>query len=266
LREGTPDAGGQRLRRLPFEGANNFRDLGGYPTVGGRWTRWGLVYRSGSLSNLTGPDLVAFGRLGVRTVFDLRGDTERKLEPDPVPSVHLPVLDELATNEGVGLLRATNVQEAEDAATGVYMGMLTRRAGVYGQLLTRLADPANLPAVVHCTAGKDRTGIAAALLLGALGVERGTVLDDYKLTGEAGVLDAQALRTALVAAGMAPEIAEVILGVPPTPMARVLDELERRYGGTEAYLLGPAGVGPGDLERLRESLTEELGGDSTDNG
>lgn len=244
-------------------GANNFRDLGGYGTAGGRRTRWGLVYRSGSLHNLTESDLVAFGRLGVRAVFDLRGDTERELEPDPVPSVHLPVLDELATNEGADILRATNAQEAEEAAARIYMGMLTRRAGVYGQLLTNLADPANLPAVVHCTVGKDRTGIAAALLLGALGADRETVLYDYKLTGETGVLDAQAIRTALVAAGMAPEITEVILGVPPTPMARVLDELERRYGGTEAYLLGPAGVEPGDLERLRESLTKEPDGDST---
>ena len=251
-------------RRLPFEGARNFRDLGGYPAADGRRTRWGLVYRSGSLHNLTEADLAAFGRLGVRGVFDLRGGTERDLQPNPVPSVHLPVLDELAGEEGLDIVRAKSLEEAVTAVERIYLGMLSRRAGVYGELLKSLADQANLPAVFHCTAGKDRTGIAAALILGALGVDRATVLYDYELTGEVGATDAAALRMALEAAGMAPEAADVVLGAPATPMEHALEELDRRYGGTEAYLLGPAGMGARDIERLREALTEGPTGEGID--
>jgi protein-tyrosine phosphatase len=246
-------------RRLPFEGARNFRDLGGYPSSDGKRTRWRLVFRSGSLHNLTARDLDGFAGLGVRAVFDLRGDTERSLEPDPVPSVHLPVLDERADQDGAGLLRARSCEDAEAAMFRICWGMLERRAVVFGQLMAALAAPANLPAVVHCAGGKDRTGIAAALLLGALGVDRATVLADYCLTGQVASAEAQSFMTALAAAGISAEAAAVILGAPPGPMARALEELDSRYGGTEAYLLGPAGVPREVLRRLRELLTEDGG-------
>ena len=247
--------GDERPRRIPFEGANNFRDLGGYPVAGGKSTRWGLVYRSGRLHNLTEGDLKLFGRLGVRAVFDLRGDTERGLDPDPVPSVHLPILDDLAGEEGVGIIRATTIREAEEAVARIYAGLLRRRARVYGQLLSSLADPANRPAVVHCTAGKDRTGLAAALLLGALGVDRATVLYDYELTGQEDYFDADSLRRTLSAAGVSPAAAHVVIGAPSAPLARALEELDRAYGGTEEYLLGPAGLPPATLCELRQALT-----------
>lgn len=253
--QANPNGSGQP-RRIPFEGAKNFRDLGGYPVPGGKSTRWRLVYRSGRLHNFTEADLESFGRLGVRAIFDLRGDTERELEPDPVPSVHFPVLDELASEEGVGIMRATTAREAEEAVARIYTGLLRRRARVYGQLLTSLADPANRPAVVHCTAGKDRTGIAAALLLGALGVDRPTLLYDYELTGEEDYSDADALRRTLSAVGVAPAAAEVVVRAPSAPLARALEELDRAYGGIDEYLLGPAGLGPATLLDLREALTE----------
>lgn len=246
-------------RRLPFEGAKNFRDLGGYPSFDGRRTRWRLVYRSGNLHELTRADLERFSRLGIKAVFDLRGSAERSLAPDPVPSVHLPVLDEQAAEEGAGLLFARTSEEAEEAVFRLYWGMLERRASVFGQLLAALADPGNLPAVVHCTAGKDRTGIAAALLLSALGVGREAVLSDYRLTGRVADGDAGSLRAALAAAGIAPEAATALLEAPPGPMARALDELDRRFGGAQGYLLGPGGLSAATLGRLRQLLTEDGG-------
>jgi protein-tyrosine phosphatase len=243
-------------RRLPFEGARNFRDLGGYPVAQGVRTRWGLVYRSGTLHKLTGPDLLAFEKLGIRAVFDLRSAAERSYEPDPVPSVHLPVQEALSGEGLVALLRANSAAEAEEAIFHLYVETLQRRAGVFGQLLGALADPANLPAVFHCTAGKDRTGIAAALLLGALGVDRPAILADYELTGEAAAADARTFRRLLVTAGTAPAAVRAILGAPIEPLARALDELDDLYGSTEAYLLGPAGLQAGALRQLRKVMTE----------
>jgi len=245
-----------RLRKLPFEGAKNFRDLGGYPAFDGRTTRWGRVYRSGALHRMTKQDLDIFKDLGVKAVFDLRGDSERNLEPDPVPSVHLPVLDELAATEAAGLLFARSPQEAEEAMSRTYRGMLERRASVFGTLLSNLSRPENLPAVVHCAGGKDRTGIAAALLLSALGVPREHVLEDYALTGQVPLQEAGSLHAALAAAGLPEQAADVVLKAPPGPLARCLEELDSRYGSVEAYLLGPAGVPKATLGSLRELLTE----------
>ncbi|MGC8626174.1 MAG: tyrosine-protein phosphatase [Acidimicrobiales bacterium] len=243
-------------RKLPFEGARNFRDLGGYPVGHGMRTRWGVVYRSGSLHNLTSADLLEFEKLGVRAVFDLRSAAERSFAPDPVPSVHLPVQEALSGEGLVALLQAKSEAEAKEAMFRLYSETLQRRAGVFGQLLSALADPANLPAVVHCTAGKDRTGLAAALLLGALGVDRATVLADYELTGEAAADDARNFHRLLVTAGTAAAAVRAALGAPVEPLARALDELDDLYGGTEAYLLGPGGVEAATLSRLRKVMTE----------
>lgn len=247
---------GAGARWVTFEGATNFRDLGGYPALLGRQTRWGLVYRSGNLHHLTAKDLERFERLGVKAVFDLRGGTERRLEPDPVASFHMPVLDEAASSEAASVLVARSAREAEEALFHIYWGMLERRAAVFGQLLSHLAEPENLPAVVHCAGGKDRTGLAAALLLSTLGVPREVVLEDYALSGEVPAAGSQSLRQALAGAGVPSEAASVLLESPPGPMARCLLEIDRRYGSTEAYLLGPAGVAPATLSRLRELLTD----------
>ena len=97
-------------RRLRFEGVTNFRDLGGYLTADGGSTRWGLVFRSDGLHQMTAPDLMAFGELGVSVVYDLRGDSERTQEPDPVESVHIALLSRHPT------AAATSVREAQIAA------------------------------------------------------------------------------------------------------------------------------------------------------
>jgi protein-tyrosine phosphatase len=243
-------------RFLPLEGATNFRDIGGYPAADGKRTRWGLVYRSGALHRLSPQGLGAFARLGVKAVFDLRGDAERAGAPDPVRSVHLPVLDELAVNEGVRLLVARNAAEAEEAMSRIYWGMLERRAQVFGRLLGELSRHENLPAVVHCAGGKDRTGIAVALLLSALGAPREVVLEDYCLSNQVALREEEAMGRALSAAGAPIEVASVVLGAPPGPLARALEELDRRYGSTEAYLLGPAELSHEALASLRHLLTE----------
>jgi protein-tyrosine phosphatase len=252
----APGAPGNRW--VAFEQCTNFRDLGGYPTGDGRQTRWELVFRSGLLHQLSEADLVSFGRLGIRAVFDLRSIGERQAGPSPVKSVHLPLAEDMATYELMGIFTVSDAHQAEHAVLELYMATLHRRAAILGDLFRRLSEPANLPAVFHCTAGKDRTGLAAALLLSALGADRETVVEDYALTGQVPAPDADTFRPALLAAGVPADAIDVFLGADPGLMAQALAQLDEQYGGPIPYLLGPAGMDQATLEALRALLTEPV--------
>jgi protein-tyrosine phosphatase len=244
-------------RRLPFEGLQNFRDLGGYQTADGGQTVWGQIFRSDSLHKLTTADLVAFERMGVRSVYDLRGDNERETHPNPFDSIQLAVAGQPRDGQG----RAINPEvfalatDGERLLRDLYLGMLLHSAPLFAELLTGLIDPANRPAVFHCHAGKDRTGVAAALLLLALGVDRDDVLDDYELTREFRTIEHQQDSLAnMLAAGMSPEAAAGVLTAPRWAMHEAIEAIDSEYGGIDAYLTGPAGMAPSALSALRGAL------------
>lgn len=255
--EGSREAVVVGERRLAFEGPTNFRDIGGYAVAGGGRTRWGRVFRSDGLHRFNAADLAAFGRLGVRRVYDLRGEVERSSSPDPVESVHLPLLDWYADEAGPDLMNLRTVAAAETLLHDVYVGMLRHSAGAFGDLLGRLATPEGLPAVLHCAGGKDRTGMATALLLGSLGVGRDAVLDDYELTGRFRNAEHEPLLVRLLlAAGIPDQVVVAFLGSPRWAMAGALDWLDREHASVEAYLLGPGGMAPDQLSSLRCLLVE----------
>ena len=243
-------------RLIEFDGANNFRDLGGYPSKFGGRTRWGVLYRAGALHGMTPADLQKFADLGVRQVYDLRGDAERDRLPDPMPSIHVPVISKLmdrgprphfdgltTSDDGFAFMRDVNLA-------------LLNHCGVeFGQMIASFADPDTVPVVFHCTAGKDRTGVVAALTLEALGVDREVVLDDFELTGRYHHVDeASAAFQSMLAHGAAPEVATGALGAPRAMMGDVLDQLDERFGGIEAYLAAEAGLDATTLDRLRTTL------------
>ena len=247
-------------RRVPFTGVTNFRDLGGYPTGDGRRTRWGTVFRSDALHQLTDADLARYGSLGLHAVYDLRGEAERDRYPNPFPSLHLSLLAHVESAPSAAqadLARATDATAGERVLRELYRGMLANAGPVFGRLLAGLADPQRLPAVFHCTGGKDRTGVSAALLLEFLGVTRDDVLDDYELTAR---YRQRAQQTEsyenLLATGMAPEAAAVVLAAPRWAMAETLQVLDEEYGGAEAYLTERAGLRPATLGTLRDLLTD----------
>jgi protein-tyrosine phosphatase len=245
-------------RRVAFEGITNFHDLGGYPTRDGGVLRWGLVFRADALHALTRGDLVLYERLGLRTVYDLRRDVEREQLPDPVPSRPLAIMGEAVAGRAVAPTAAAARRTAADGErvlVDMYLGMMEHSAARLGELLGGLAAADGLPAVFHCHGGKDRTGVAAALLLEAVGVERATVLDDYELTARYRRREQQATTfERLIEAGMAPEAAGGVLSAPRWVMEHALAELDRRHGGVEAYLCGPAGMAPATLHALRDRL------------
>lgn len=199
-------------RRVSFRGLTNFRDLGGYPTSSG-WTRWGRVFRSESLHNFTIDDLAAFDELGVRAIYDLRHDEEREREPGPRPCRHLAVPSPRVEDFDPSMLRERI--DGERWLFEDYRGMLEQAGPVFGALFSALAEPEGTPAVFHCLGGKDRTGLAAALLLSWLGVDRDTVLDDYELSARCGSADRlSAVADIFVAGGIARPAAEGLLSTP----------------------------------------------------
>jgi protein-tyrosine phosphatase len=255
----APTGGGGAVvageRNLGFAGPINFRDLGGYLGARGARTRWGRVFRSDALA-LEDQDLDLFAGLGIRAVYDLRGDSERETSPSRLPAGAHAIESVALISEGspppaVDALLA----DGESFLAGIYLHMLETSALGFGQILTGLADGSRLPAVFHCHAGKDRTGTVAALLLSVLGVAESDILDDYELTSRyrrKERLDAisERLRSEN---GVAPEVAAGILRTPRWAMQSALSELTRRYGGIEGYLTGPAAADrsvPGELRRL----------------
>jgi protein-tyrosine phosphatase len=257
----APHGGGGAVvvgeRRVLFEGVTNFRDLGGYPTVGGYRTRWGRVFRSDALHRFTPEDRAHYDSLRLHAVYDLRGDAERERYPNPFPSVQLALLSRDAAEAATPPERADRqaAAEGEQMLRDMYQGLLRNAGPVFGSLLGALAEPDGLPAVFHCTGGKDRTGMSAALLLEVLGVPRPLVLDDYELTSRFRLRHHQRESYEnLLAMGMGPEAAGAVLGTPRWAMAEALNDLDDSYGGAKAYLTGPAGMAPATVARLGELL------------
>ena len=240
---------------LPFDGPSNVRDLGGFPVTGGGCTRTGVLYRADGLHALTDADRRRWRGLGIELVVDLRSAAERAAYPDAVDSVPVPLLADatigggdrpgLATHaDGVAFLERVNRHLVDDAAPAL------------GRVLALLAA-AEGPAAFHCTAGKDRTGLVAALLLDLAGVPRPAILDDYARS--ASVRRGEHVAASLARLGdrgVAPEAAAGVLGAPPEVMAATLDHLVAIAGSTERYLLERAGLEPATLDRHRRRLVD----------
>ncbi|HUA95973.1 MAG TPA: tyrosine-protein phosphatase, partial [Acidimicrobiales bacterium] len=155
-------------RHITLEGAVNFRDLGGYPAAGGRTIRWRTLFRADGLSRLTPTDRSVIRQLGIATVVDLRTSAEVErgrfpVEEIPVGFHHLPLLDEVPDPQrfeiAPGMLGAQYLEIARDAGRQI------------AQILSIIAERASHPVIVHCTAGKDRTGVLVAVLMALLGVD-----------------------------------------------------------------------------------------------
>ena len=248
-------------RRVAFEGVTNFRDLGGYPTSSGGRTRWGRVFRADALHGLSQSDVESYASLGLRVVFDLRGDQERAERPNPVRSRSVP-LESRGREDPAGTpqmaVTADTVEEGERFLAQLYLGHLEHGAARIGEIFTALASPDSVPAVFHCHGGKDRTGIVAALLLELLGVNRSIVLDDYQLTARYRRRTQQegSFRR-LLDSGMAPDAAAAVLTTPRWAMDDALTMLDTVHGGIDAFLLGPGGMTQSDLAGVRRLLVSQ---------
>lgn len=221
-------------RHITLDGAFNFRDIGGYPTADGRTVRWRRLFRADGLSRLSDLDRARLAELGVRTVVDLRTSLEleeRGRGPEGFTVHHLPMMDVLPD---VG----EYPQWVDDEfLVRRYAQILDDGAPAIARAVATLADADAIPAVFHCTAGKDRTGILAATILGSLGVPDDRIVADYVLSAEAMVR----MRDWLLATY--PDAREdlqrreaAMLAARPQVMAGLLDHVRQVHGGFERFL------------------------------
>ncbi|HSO95538.1 MAG TPA: tyrosine-protein phosphatase [Acidimicrobiia bacterium] len=243
-------------RRVGLGGPLNFRDLGGYPTGDGRSVRWGQVYRSDSLHHLTDLDGRRLHELGLRSALDFRAHDELvevgigRLGDLDIRHVHLPTTD-----------RALHVMPRADwtppnSAAEVYLTMMEHGARAYAGALHALADAETLPAVFFCMAGKDRTGVFSAVLLGVLGVADDDIVADYALTGDV-IADIHARTRAAT-----PSVEDVwrrlpadILDAHAATMEGLVGLVRDRWGSFDGYV-DAIGVDAEVPARLRSLLTD----------
>jgi protein-tyrosine phosphatase len=260
----------ENQRQIELAGQDNFRDLGGYETLDGRRVRWRQLYRSGELSGLSDGDVARLEGLGIRTVVDLRGaaEVERK-GPDRLPagaslaSIAIEPGD-LSPILGPAFETGDFSVVPEDLLLRINRDYVQSWHRELGSLMRVAADPANRPLVFHCTHGKDRAGIGAAILLSALGVPWDAVMEEYLLsntqrreTAEAGLKSMRA--SAARQRGVSPDEVDVgnirgLFYVHASYLGAAHDEITTRYGSVEAFIRDGIGWSDADLHRLREGL------------
>ena len=265
-KSGTP-ASDESKRWLPLEGAINFRDLGGYEAADGRTVKWGVVFRSGTLARLTDRDHERLTRLGLRLVFDLRTLDEQQRQPSRLPAdgdheaLSLPIWPKADSDLEV-LLRGGRIWERVDATDisadhmqrimcKFYRSYALDHVAEYGTLLQRLAKLGDRSAIIHCAAGKDRTGFGAALLLRLLGVSMEQIVDDFQLTNRLVPVWVEQNH-----GGDVPPHIDAILWSNPDFILSAFSAIDDRYGSFDTYLSNALALSDREREALRTNLLE----------
>ncbi len=261
------------VRLLPLEGGRNFRDLGGYATEDGHSVRWGRVFRSGVMTNLTEGDYAYLASLGIATICDYRSEEERHEEPTrwaagQVDYVTFPDPTTPAGSLFQGALRDPDVtpERVADAMTASYAQLAQDHAGAFGTMFDRLAA-GEIPLAFNCSAGKDRAGISAALLLTALGVPRATVVADYALSEQlvdyvaefrGGADDEPAEEGGAYAflAALPLEILSPLMRSDPRYIEHALSWMDEEYGGVMNFIREELAVTDAELSAIRAALLE----------
>jgi protein-tyrosine phosphatase len=240
-------------RHFNLAGASNFRDLGGYPASDGRTVRWRQIFRSNHLGHLTAADIEALRPLGLKSAFDFRGTEERTAAMCGLSeiAVHsLPIEPTVvATLRGRLAERAAlSPDDAIEVMRDSYRNYVRYSTPSFRTLFAHLVED-RAPLVIHCTAGKDRTGFACALILHALGVPDDLIAEDYLLTN-------RFYRRAPASNDLPDEVGQVLGSVEASFLAAAFDTVSAEYGDLETYFSDGLGVDGRVRARLQARYLE----------
>lgn len=243
-------------RNVIIPGIQNFRDLGGYSSyITKRTTRWGMLYRSAEMHNLSYIAQQELKNIGIKTIVDLRSPSEIQQQqlPDGFNIVHIPI----ATGNVEKLLREIRHERLKGDSVykivkQINRDLIYKYTKEYRQMFDILLDSENYPIVIHCPSGKERTGIASALVLAVLGVDDDLIMDDYRLSNDyfsiPSVSDAYHLPV------RTQEAITTLFSAREDFLNAAKEEAERRYGDVSTYLEEGIGLSKYDIKRLRNIL------------
>ena len=266
-----------RPRLLPLEGGRNFRDLGGYPAADGKTVRWGKLYRSGAMTNLTEADYRYLTGLGLRVVSDFRSNEERDDEParwETVQGVDYRAWDYSREDETDGRVSLTSLlvqpgmtpEKVRAIVIRNYSDIVEQHKEKFADLFQRLAL-GEVPLVFNCSAGKDRTGVAAALVLVALEVPVDCIVEDYALSERLVDFEAELLNSNPREPDRDDELFEWVANAPieqvrpllrsePAYLEAAFRHMDETYGGAMSYIRAELGVDDRSLSGIRSLLLE----------
>ena len=242
-------------RHLNLAGASNFRDLGGYPTRDGRIVRWRQIFRSNHLGHLTEDDIAVMRELGVRSAFDFRGTEERAAVLCCMPDITVHSLPVEPTV--VAALRAIaaagtplSTDHAVDAMRDSYRSYVQQNTRHFRTLFAHLLED-RAPLVIHCTAGKDRTGFACALILHTLGVSDDVISEDYLLTNRFYRRDPGS------SSDLPDDVKQVLGTVQESFLAAAFEAIDADYGDLDTYLRDGLGVGTAERASFKARYLQD---------
>jgi len=253
-------------RVLTVRGVTNFRDMGGYPTQDGRSVKWGLLFRSAHLNNISAHGLKTVANLNLFSIIDLRSTYEKDRQPDKLPAgpklIHLPVMDE--ANRELYLEIHNRIKNrdfdgfnAEEHIFNAYHQFATDFTPEFKSYIHTVVNSNGSPVLWHCTAGKDRTGYAAAILLQLLGVDLEIIYQDYLLSNQYARRINKTVLTAILARGMkAYRMIKPLLQVERKWLDKALLSINNKWGDFQSYVRDGLELDQKDIQKLQDTLLE----------
>lgn len=250
-------------RLLPMDGSHNTRELGGYKTTDGKTIKWGKLFRSDKLSDISKTDQAYLQNLGIKKIVDFRSEQEKAEDPNIIPTgisyVEMPIsVDGAMRSKIEAVLKGETDREVQSFLIDANKEFVTNYADVYENFLRGLIDE-DAPTLFHCTAGKDRAGFAAAITLIALGVSKEDVINDYMKTNAftqerieeiLGQIELMSLYQSDV------EILRPLLGVEQIYIETAFRTAEKKYGSLENFIRDGLNISDEDIQKLRNKFLE----------
>jgi protein-tyrosine phosphatase len=255
-------------RVLPFRRIANFRDLGGYPAANGKRVKWGLLYRSGHFAKASPADLIYLQALNIDTIIDFRSAQEKEQEPDRLPAsggmkiLALPMLDvvnEAMSKEIHTAVKNNDFQDFDpfEKMLQMYQVIAREHAAKYRLFIQTIQAAQGRPVLWHCTAGKDRTGFGAAILLRLLGVEDQVIIKDYLLSRQ--YIENRRRLMLMLRLTRGREVVGIVkklMSVDETWMQAAFQALDQQWGNFENYAKEGLALSPADIAQLRTTLLD----------
>ena len=250
-------------RLLPMDGAHNTRELGGYKTTDGKSVKWGMLFRSDKLSDISEADQKYLQALGIKKIVDFRSEEEKIEDPDIIPTgisyVEMPIsVDGAMRSKIEAVLKGETDKEVESFLIDANREFVTNYTNVYENFLRGLIDE-DAPTLFHCTAGKDRAGFAAAISLIALGVSREDVIEDYMKTNAFTEDRIEEILSQIKLMSLYQADAEILrplIGVEQIYIETAFETAEEEYGSLENFIRDGLNISDEDIQKLRNKFLE----------